>query len=73
MDTIVLLYKQWGGIIPLLIGVFLTLTALGKIPHRPKDPTAHQLWLRKSAPTLRVCGYALVLFGVMTLLFGMPL
>jgi hypothetical protein len=70
MQTFFDLYDQWNGLVPLVVGTYMTLVACGYLPKRPKDPEKLELWRKKFGPLMKMLGPLVVLSGVWSLVAG---
>ena len=62
------LFYRWGGIIPLIGGIYGLLLAYGVLPQNPKDPERMELWRRKFGAAMKVLGPMLIVVGIVKLL-----
>jgi hypothetical protein len=61
------LYEQWGGLIPVIGGIYGLLLAYRVLPRNPKDPEKMELWHRKFGKMMKIICPFIILFGILDL------
>jgi hypothetical protein len=62
------LYEKWQGLIPVCLGLYITLKAWGIIPRNPKETQKAEQMLHNYWHVMRVFGPFLIAFGLLYLL-----
>lgn len=71
MLELFLAYDRWGGLVPLLGGIYASLLGFGYLPRKPKDPETWAEWYQRHGRTLRFAGPCMILGGAVTLGFAL--
>ncbi len=60
-----MIWSGLDGLIPIVLGAYVYLMAIGKIPRHPKDPEKMELWRQKFGPMMKILGPLVILFGIL--------
>ena len=71
MDEVFIAYDRWNGLIPLVLGIYISLMAYGYLPRKPKDPEKLMEWRKKFGGMVQVLGPLVAISGVVTLGMGL--
>lgn len=71
MSEVFMAYDRWGGLVTIVLGVYMTLLAYGYLPRKPKDPEKLLLWRKKFGGLMQVVAPLVILGGLGTLIIGL--
>lgn len=54
-----------GGLIPILVGIYMILLGSGVLPRNSREPEKVAQWQKKFGPFLLICGPIVILIGVL--------
>ena len=57
-------YERWGGLLPILAGIYLLLLANGVLPRSPLDPLKLERWRHQFRGTINFAAPIVVLIGI---------